>query len=203
MSTEAAAKKKWTPEEYLAFERSVPEKHELRDGEVRAMSPPSAEHQLIITNLICALRSALRDGPGEVYLGMMRLKVPASSLYTYADMTVVSDRPEFEGERTDTLLNPAIIVEVLAEATEAYDRGEKFEQYRKLPSLREYVLVSQEHVLVEKFTRREDGSWDLSEHRAGGQVWLEAIASSILVDEIYEGVFEDLAGGPGPGLAAE
>ena len=95
----------------------------------------------------------------------------------------------FEDEHFDTLLNPQVIFEVLSNSTESYDRGKKFEQYRSIPSLRSYVLVAQDAVLVEHFARQEDGAWLLREHRAGGRLALDAIGGSIAVDEIYLKVF--------------
>ena len=119
----------------------------------------------------------------------MRVKVSATGLRTYPDVTVVCSRPELEDAHGDTLLNPEVIVEVLSESTERRDRGKKFEQYRQLPSLREYVLVSQDVVLCEQFTRRDDETWSLREHRAGGRMWLECAGCWLLVDEVYLKVF--------------
>jgi Uma2 family endonuclease len=189
MSAEAATDRRWTPEEYLAWERGRLEKHEFFQGEVFAMAGATEEHNLIVTNVVGELRSALRQGPCRVYPSDMRVKVSAAGLYTYPDATVVCSRPEFEDEHKDTLLNPQAIVEVLSESTERYDRGKKFERYRTLPSLREYILISQDEVLVEQYTREDDGSWTLREHRAGGRLWLSAIGCEIPVDEIYLKVF--------------
>ncbi|UQA61083.1 Uma2 family endonuclease [Polyangium aurulentum] len=185
----SAAVETITPAEYLALERSSPEKHEYFGGEIFAMAGASEEHNLIVGNLVGELRQALRQGPCRVYPSDMRVKVSTGGLYTYPDVIVVCSRPEFEDEKRDTLTNPEVLVEVLSDSSERYDRGRKFEHYRKILSLQEYILVSQDQVLVEQFTRKDDGSWGLREHRAGGRLWLASIGCELLVDEVYLKVF--------------
>ncbi len=185
MSAEAAEKRVWTQDEYLAMERSSPEKHEYCDGEVFAMAGASKEHNLIVTNVVGELRSALRRLPCDVYPSDMRIKIPATGLYTYADASVTCDHPRFDDDKVDTLLNPQAIFEVLSDSTEDYDRGTKFKNYRSIPSLRDYVLVSQGEVLVEHFVRHADGSWLLRERRAGEQLDLGSIGCAIAVEELY------------------
>ena len=186
MSAGPAPRKTWTPEEYLAWERRSPEKHEYFQGEIFAMTGASRAHNKIVVNLGGELRSALRQRPCEVYTSDMRVKIPATGLYTYPDVVVVCCEPVFEQDaELDTLLNPDVLFEVLSETTESYDRGRKFAQYRTLASLREYLLVSQGEALVEHYTREENGLWTFREHRAGGRVRLESIGCEVAVDEIY------------------
>ncbi|MFS8071752.1 MAG: Uma2 family endonuclease, partial [Byssovorax sp.] len=182
MNAEAARKTTWTPEEYLAWERSSDEKHEYFDGEVFAMAGASEEHNLIVTNIVATLWIALRQRPCKVYPSDLRVKIPSTGLYTYPDASVLCDRPEFEDDAADTLLNPQIIFEVLSDSTEDYDRGTKFKHYRSIPSFREYVLVSQTEILVEHSIRQEDGSWLLRDHGAGGRLVLASIGCEIAVD---------------------
>jgi Uma2 family endonuclease len=189
MNAEAAQKVRSTPEEYLAMERSSPEKHDYCDGEVFAMAGASKEHNLIVGNVVTALNIALRRRPCEVYPSDMRVKIPATALYTYPDASAVCHRPAFEDDTADTLLNPQVIVEVLSDATENYDRGTKFKNYRTLPSLVDYVLVSQTEVLVEHHVRQPDGSWLMREHRAGGRIALSSIGCGLDVDDLYLKVF--------------
>jgi len=189
MSPEAAVKKQWTPEEYLAFERSSPEKHQFFQGEIFAMAGGSEEHNLLVSNLVTRLNLALERKPCRVYPSDMRVKIPATGLYTYPDVSVTCADRKFDDDRRDTLLNPEVIVEVLSESTELYDRGKKFAQYRTVPSLREYVLVSQDEVLVEQYTRQADETWMLRVHRAGERLRLDAVGCEIAVDEIYLKVF--------------
>lgn len=190
------AEKRTTPAEYLDAERSSPEKHEYHDGEVFAMAGASEAHNLIVTNVLVALRAALGQRRCRVYPSDMRIKVPAVGLYTYADASAVCHRPEIEDEHGDTLLNPQVIVEVLSPSTEDYDRGTKFKNYRSIPSFRDYVLISQDEILVEHGVRCEDGSWLLREHRAGERIELGSIGCTVAVDDLYLLVFDE-----GPALA--
>lgn len=190
MSAEAAERKTWTPEEYLAWERTSELKHELFQGEVFAMAGASREHNLIVSNAIRVLGNALLDRPCEVYPSDLRVKIQATGLYTYPDASVVCGRPEFEDNVADTLLNPNVIFEVLSESTEGYDRGKKFRQYRTITSLRDYVLVAQDTIQVEHFRRKADGSWSLREAGAGGRLALESIGCDLAVDELYRKVFD-------------
>src|SRR5206468_6291774 len=119
---------------------------EYINGQIYAMSGASREHNLIVVNLIRELSSQLRGRPCEVYASDMRVKVRPTGMYTYPDVVAVCGEPRFEDEQVDTLVNPAVIVEVLSPSTEAYDRGQKFAHYRKLESLTEYVLVAQNEV---------------------------------------------------------
>jgi Uma2 family endonuclease len=189
MSAQPVEKRVWTAQEYLAWERQQPTRHEFFQGEVFAMSGATREHNLLVVNITAELRNALRKRPCETYPSDMRVKVPTTGLYTYPDASVVCGKPEFEDGSLDTLLNPLVLVEVLSDSSERYDRGKKFEQYRSIPSLTDYVLVSQEYVLVEHFRRGEGGTWVLSEAREGGRVELSGPACTLEVDEIYLKVF--------------
>ena len=156
----SAAQTRLTPEEYIAFERKAPPdaeiiRHEYINGELIAMSGASRAHNLITGNIFGELRTLLRGSRCETYMGDMRVSTPTTASYFYPDVTVVCDEPRFEDDVFDTLLNPIILVEVLSPSTEAYDRGEKFAHYRQLASLQEYVLVSQDKVLVEHYCRQE------------------------------------------------
>src|SRR5690242_1556857 len=144
---------RYTPEEYLAHERQAEHKSEYIAGQIIAMSGASRAHNRISVNLLRVLSSQTLDGPCETYGSDLRVKVSARGMYTYPDVTVVCGRQEFEDAQVDTLLNPTLIVEILSPSTEAYDRGAKFGYYRALPSLREYLLVAQDQVLLEHYVR--------------------------------------------------
>lgn len=189
MSVMPDVKKTWTPAEYLAWERLQLEKHEFHGGEVFAMAGASFEHNQIVANTVGELRAGLRQRPCRVCASDLRVKVPATGLYTYPDASVVCGRPELEDEQLDTLLNPVVLVEVLSSSTEDYDRGTKFTNYRTIPSLRDYVLISTDKVLVEHYTRREDSSWILREIKAGERFKLESVGCELAVDELYLKVF--------------
>ncbi|HEX4953460.1 MAG TPA: Uma2 family endonuclease [Thermoanaerobaculia bacterium] len=188
---EPAVQHRVTPEEYLAFERAAPERHELIDGEVVAMSGGTRRHALIAGKLIRVLGNALLGRPCDVFGSDLRVRIPASDLYTYPDVSVVCGESRLEDEQDDTLENPLVIFEVLSDSTESYDRGEKFARYRTLPSLAEYVLVSQKRPLVEHFQRQGDGSWLLRTFEAGESMPLPALGCELAVDEIYLKVFDE------------
>ena len=189
MSAEPAEKRIWSAPEYLAWERLQPTKHEFFQGEIFAMAAATRAHNLVVANIGAELRNTLREKPCEVLISNMRVKIAATGFYAYPDVIVVSGKAELEDAACDTLLNPRVLIEVLSESSESYDRGKKFEQYRSIDGLAEYVLVAQDRVLVEHFSRQPDGSWLLREARAGGRLTLPAIDCTIEVDDLYAKVF--------------
>lgn len=144
-----AAEKYISPEEYLAAERRAKIKSEYIYGEVFSMSAANHAHNLITVEIATELNIQLRGRRSEVYASLMRVRTSPIGSYFYPDVAVVCDKPRFEDNVFDTLLNPILIVEVLSPSTEAFDRGEKFAHYQELMSLREYVLVSQDRMRVE------------------------------------------------------
>lgn len=159
----AVPKRRVSPEEYLAIERKSDIRHQYYNGEMFAMGGASRAHNRISMNIGTDLNHQLRDRACEPFMIDMRVKVDASGLYTYPDIVVACDKLEFEDEHVDTLLNPQVIIEVLSETTESYDRGKKFEHYRRLESLTDYLLVSQDEPHIEHFTKNADGHWVLFE----------------------------------------
>ena len=178
-----------TEAEYLAFERASDIRHEYLDGHVYAMTGASRAHNLISTYTAASLINQLRGRPCEVYASDMRVRVSATGLYTYPDVTVVYGNPQFADSALDTLLNPVLVIEVLSPSTESYDRGKKFQHYRQLESLREYVLISQDSPRVERFLRQDDGTWLLTD-AAGLDASLElaSVACTLALAEVYEKV---------------
>lgn len=178
-----------TEAEYLEQEHPALDKSEYRDGEVVPMPGVSRAHALITINFLVGFGTRLADRPCEVYSGDMRVRVAPARLYTYPDATVVCGTPLFADDRTDTLLNPTVIVEVLSPSTQSYDRGEKFGYYRKLESLRDYVLASQETMLIEHYARQPDGEWLPTVLREPEQVLsLSSITCELPLSEIYRRV---------------
>jgi Uma2 family endonuclease len=149
--------------DYLRLERQSETRSEYFDGEMFAMAGGTRARSLIATNLLAALSNRLRTTDCAVYNVDMRVKVEATGLLTYPDVSVACGEQRFLGEQEDTLLNPILIIEVLSDSTEAYDRGKKFEHYRQLPSCREYLLVSQKEPRIEQFIRQANGEWTLKE----------------------------------------
>lgn len=175
-------------EEYLKAEREALEKSEYQNGEVFAMAGASLRHTLIVTNLIGELRQRLKERPCTVHSSDLRLRVSATGLYTYPDVVVVCGPRQLAEEDPDTLVNPALIVEVLSESTKNYDRGEKFRQYRTLGSLAEYLLVAQNSIHVEQYVKRE-GSWVLTEtDDPAAIIRLGSVNCELPVAEIYHKV---------------
>lgn len=176
----------YTPEEYLALERSCEAKHEYYNGEIFAMGGASPRHVLIVTNLVVSLGSQLESGPCTVYSADLRVKVDPTGLYTYPDVVVLCEEPRFSGAQKDTLVNPALIIEVLSESTKDYDRGGKFEQYRTIDSFVEYLLVAQDRPHVEHYMRQPDGSWLLQEtNNLEDTIQLKSVPCSLRMAVIY------------------
>ena len=185
MSSSAAKTKRWTAEEYLTLERASPDRHEFFDGEIFAMAGASFAHNLIVSNAIFALTRAL-GGRCLVLPSDLRIFIPATGLYTYADVSVICGKPEFTDQQSDTVQNPVALVEVLSPSTENYDRGKKFENARTIAHLSDYILVAQDRVLVEHY-RRQEGGWLFLEQRAGSRLLLGC--GEIDVDDLYRGLF--------------
>lgn len=155
--------KRLTEAEYLAIERRAELKSEFFGGEMFAMAGGTRWHSLIGANLVAEFRSHLKAKPCVAFNADLRVKVEATGLLTYPDLSVVCGAQRFLDMEEDTLVNPTLLAEVLSDSTEAYDRGKKFEHYRQIPSLKEYLLVSQREPRIEQFIRREDGQWLLRE----------------------------------------
>jgi Uma2 family endonuclease len=178
-----------TPEQYLEIERKAEFRSEYYQGEMFAMAGATEVHTILTDNLVVQLGQKLRGGPCRSFSRDMRVQVSATGLYTYPDLVVGCGERQFLDERRDTLLNPTLIVEVLSESTEAYDRGKKFSHYRTLESLQEYVLVSQDRVQVECYKRQTGGQWLLTAaNRPEEPIALESVACTLRMADIYEDV---------------
>lgn len=182
--------KTWTPQEYLLWEETQPTRHEYLNGQIFAMAGASPEHNDIVANLLGALGNQLRDKPCRARGLDQRVKIPETGLYTYPDALVVCGRPEYEDEKRLTLLNPTVIVEVLSDSTESYDRGKKFRHYRSIPSFQDYLLVAQDTVWVEHYVRSSEGGWILHDTLPGGTITLASCGVQLRVDELYLKVFD-------------
>ncbi|MBE9070704.1 Uma2 family endonuclease [Leptolyngbya cf. ectocarpi LEGE 11479] len=175
-----------TADEYLAFERASSVKHEYRSGQVYAMAGASNNHVIIAGNLFAMLRVGLRGQGCRPYISDTKVHIAAKNTYYYPDIVVSCDSRE--SGLQDFLAFPCLIVEVLSDTTEAFDRGSKFADYRALGSLKEYVLVDQKSISVEVFCRNSLGQWVLSAYEAGDRVSLSSVDVSFDVAELYEDV---------------
>ena len=176
-----------TAQDYLVWERQQDTRHEYFDGQIFAMTGASRAHNVLCMNLGASLHQQLRGKPCEVYANDMRVKVSETGMYTYPDLVVACVEPRFEDQAVDTLLNPALIIEVLSDSTERHDRGAKFAHYRSLPSLQDYLLVSQTECRVEHYARQPGNHWLLTEYQdLGDCIELNSLASQLRLSEIYE-----------------
>lgn len=184
-----------TPEAYLAFEMTSEIRHEYFDGEIFAMAGGSLNHNRISRNIVRSLGNRLAGSPCEPFAGDMRVKVRENGKYTYPDIVIVCGKIELEKiDGVETLLNPIVIMEILSDATEAYDRGRKFQHYRMIPSLREYVLVSQSHCQVERFVRGDGDIWRILDPCANMDraVRIESADCELKLADVYDRVaFEE------------
>jgi len=180
----------FTFEDYLAAEREELEiRHEYVGGEVFAMVGATANHNIIVTNLIGELRAQMKGLPCFVYSNDMKVRIETADASKYPNVLAHCGEPQFYDNRRDVLLNPSLIVEVLSPSTEAYDRGEKFAIYRRLPSLREYLLVSQSRISAELYVRQANGRWLLGEYSGRDAVVpLESVDCHLALGEVYDKV---------------
>lgn len=183
--TEPAEKLAMTYADYAAAEAVNATKHEWLNGEVFAMAGGTPDHAGLAASVIGELRLVLRGRPCRVFSSDLRVKVQATSLATYPDASVVWTKLETDREDPQAVVNPVVLVEVLSDSSEAYDRGEKFAHYRRIPSLQEYVMVSQHDPRIEVHRRNEAGRWELYEAGAGESVELASIGCRLNVDDIY------------------
>lgn len=174
-----------TEADYLEYDRTHDGKHELVNGEVVAMAGASAAHNRIQVNSVLALGTRVARGPCQVNASDLRVRLDETGLYCYPDLTVVCGEPVFAPTNPVTLLNPRVIVEVLSEKTEQYDRGAKAAHYRHRESVELVLLVDSRKRLVERQARNADGTWTLSEHTSGA---VRVLDFDIPLDELYDNV---------------
>ncbi|HEY7119803.1 MAG TPA: Uma2 family endonuclease [Tepidisphaeraceae bacterium] len=197
------ARRRYTFAEYLAFEEAAEWKHEFHEGEILAMSGTSPEHALITANAIAALHRALAGKPCRVYSSDLKIGVKPGARVCYPDGSIVYGALEFDpaDPKRHVVTNPRAIIEVLSPTTEGYDRGEKFRRYREIPSLAEYVLISQTSAVVETFFRQGDGNWLIAGTYTGldARARLRTVEIEIGLADIYAGVtFPEPAPPPDP-----
>jgi len=185
-------KKIYTPEEYLALEEKAEYKHEYRNGEIIPMAGGTINHNQIAGNLYANLKFAFKGQKYRVFIGDVRLWIPRYNQYTYPDVMVISGEPLYHKGNT-TITNPQLIIEVLSQSTQDYDRGTKFNYYRSIAELQEYILIDQYSVKVEQFTKNNQGQWLLTEYEKLENILsLESLSLQLNITDIYEQVkFED------------
>ncbi len=196
----ANPKRKYTLEEYFDLELSTNERFEYFDGEIFSMSGVSDAHDQIETNSLTALSIRLKERPCRVFSANMRIKVPSLPPYRYADVSATCEKPKFEKiGGVDVVTNPTLIIEVLSDSTEAYDRGDKFTHYKSIPSLKEYLLIAQHRPHITQYVKQNDGSWSYDEvNELSARIQLPSIDCVLEVSEIYRDV--TFAAQPSPNL---
>lgn len=183
----------YSPEEYLEIETAAEYKSEYRDGQIIPMAGGTPNHNRIAGNFSASLNFALKGQAYDVFTSDLRLWIPQTR-YTYPDVMVVSGQLEFAEGRKDTITNPLMIAEVLSESTQNYDRGEKFRLYRTIPTLQEYILISQAEMHVERFAKTDNNKWILSDYdNQNALLPLSSIEFQISLLDIYDKVDFDAA----------
>lgn len=183
-----AAPQLLTGAEYLRMEREASERHEFANGVIRAMAGGTRKHSLIKSNLTYLAQRAWRGGSGcTPFESDLRVSADLGRSYFYPDLTIVCGQSRFEDSKADILTNPTVIFEVLSPSTEAYDRGQKFQHYRQIDSLKAYVLIASESERVEVFTRQDDSSWALRDW-SEGTADVGGVDLKLSIEELYAGV---------------
>ena len=181
-------------DEYLTLDGASEARSEFFDGTVTALGAARAPHDTLVSNLVQQLSIQLMSRPGTVFGSNQRLAITTLGKYTYADVSVARGEGRFEGSERETLLDPTVVFEVLSEASEAYDRGRKFEHYQRLDSLREYLLVSPHSRRIEHFIRQESNLWTYGDHTQSASstdlvteslILLPSIECTLHLDEVY------------------
>lgn len=186
MATLSPRLHRYTFREYLELEETSTVRHEFLEGEIYAMAGGTPEHAALTMSIGATLVAALRGGPYRVHSSDLRVRVQATGLATYPDVTVVCGPYETDPESRTTVTNPRVLVEVTSDSTEEYDRSEKLASYKQIPGLAAIVLVSHRERLIEVIERREEDAWKRQEARRGGHVRLPALDCDLVVDEIYD-----------------
>jgi Uma2 family endonuclease len=179
-----------TEEMYLDQERYATTKHEYYAGNVYAMAGASEQHNLIALNIAATLHTQLRGRSCRAYPSDMRVKIMQTGLHTYPDFTIICGQSQFTNPvKRDTIVNPTVIIEILSPSTERYDRGMKFQHYRTIHSLQEYILVAQDKYHIERFIRHEHNEWVFSEAIGPeAMIPITSIQGSLALQDVYEQV---------------
>jgi Uma2 family endonuclease len=188
MTGNAAVAHDLSYEDYIALEQSTQLRHEWFDGVAYAMAGGSPAHSRLAAQMIVELARVIGDGPCGIHTSDQKVRSRKMRFATYPDVVVVRGEVETHPDDPNAVLNPTVLVEVLSDSTEDWDRGGKFVRYRKLVSLRDYVLVSQRERRIEVHSRRADGVWEMREVVEGETVPLASFAEALVVDRIYRGV---------------
>lgn len=181
--------KYYTLEEYLALEEKAEYKHEYRNGKIVTMTGGTINHNQIAENVYANFKFALKGQKYRVLIGDVRLWIPRYNQYTYPDVMVISGEPIYDRKGNTTITNPLLIMEVLSQSTQDYDRGTKFNYYRSIPELREIILIDQYNFQIEQFSKNNQGQWMLTEYEGEEEtISIESLNLQLNITDIYEPV---------------
>lgn len=181
-----------SPEDYLLKERVSEVKHEYYKGEVFAMSGASWEHNVIAKNVNTLVLPFLKGKPCDMFGSDLRIHIPENTLYTYPDFSIICGKPETTDKEEDTIVKPSALIEILSKSTRDYDRGTKFNLYRNIQTLQEYILIDSTKISVEVFKKQEDGKWLLSEFKQVSDSFvISTIGLTLQLSDVYEDVKTD------------
>ncbi len=197
-------KRYYTPEEYLQLEETADYKSEYIDGQIIPMAGGTLNHNQIALNLSTDLNFAFKKQNYRVYMGDVRLWIAQKRTYTYPDVMILADEPEYFNNRLDIIVNPQVIVEVLSKSTKGYDRNDKFEAYRSIPTFQEYLLIDQTRIHVEQFSKAGKKQWALREYDEEDEaIALVTVPFEISLQDLYNKVQFDLVESEGESADVE
>lgn len=181
-------KKKFTLEEYFLFEKDSVEKHEFYKGEIFSMAGAGARHNIIFKNVFIALGIGLKGKSCQPYGSDLRIHIPENSLFTYPDISIICGEIILSEKDVDTAVQPIALIEILSPSTKSYDRGDKFKLYRDIPTLREYILIDPEAIMIEAFRLNQNKHWELEEYKNVHEILkMQSVDLQLPLIEIYEG----------------
>jgi Uma2 family endonuclease len=187
--SDAEEKTLYTPEEYLALEETATEKHEYHDGKIISMTGGTTNHNTLSINFVFAFLSAFNNQDYQVYINDVRLWIEGDRRYTYPDVMIVKGKPIYQGENKTCITNPFLIVEVLSKSTQNYDQGDKFDAYRLISDLQEYILIDQYKYYVKQFAKNPEGKWVLTDYLGKDTILkLESLELTITLENLYQRV---------------
>jgi Uma2 family endonuclease len=184
-------KKTYTPDEYLILERKAEEKSEYHDGKIVSRASSDINHITLMMNVACELHGKLKAKGFRILMSDMKVRTPDSRYFLYPDVLIYRSKPKFHDEETDVILNPQVVVEIVSKETTAFDHSDKFCIYREFNSLNEYVLIDQNQILVESYSRQIDNSWAIKSFTENEMRFL-SIGTTLEMSEIYDSIeFEE------------
>ncbi|WP_293313473.1 Uma2 family endonuclease [Pedobacter sp. UBA5917] len=185
----AYQKRRYTVEEYLEMEKESTEKHEYFQGDIFAMSGAGFKHNILFSNIFLAVGNKLKGKSCNIFGSDMRMNIPENTLFTYPDISIYCDDVKHIDIDEETFILPTVIIEILSPSTKNYDRGKKFNLYKDIPSLKEYIMIDSESVSVEAYYINEEKEWILNDYKEISDTFtLVSMGFDVALADIYERV---------------